>query len=332
MRHKLKILVISETSPGGTGSATYSSQVVTYLKGRHDIVLANSIADCKGDFDLVHVLDIKHFDPTLLRFIKCPLVVDVHDCYWIKGESFFPTPDMPIRIVFSWRRRKRYSRILSKASAVVVHSKYVLSRLEGRKGYVVPYSVEELERGARLEKRPPLVIFAGRDYFRKGLPVLLKAWEHVRRIHAGARLIVAGREYSHERFYFRRFKRDKSISFLGAVERGRLLDYMREARAVVLPSWTEAFGIVLIEAMACGAVPIGTNCEGIAEALRHGEAGLLIEKGNATALAKAILRTLDDDPRLDDIIEKGKQVVSEHSVRAMIDSLESVYQEVLSEG
>lgn len=332
MRHKLKILLIGNTSFTGTGSATYSSQVISSLKAQHDVVLAKSIVDCEGNFDIAHILDIKHFDPALLKFIKCPLLVDVHDCYWIKGESFFPTPDMPIRIVFSWRRRKRYSHILSKASAVVVHSKYVLSRLEWGRGYVVPYCVEELERGARLEKRPPLVIFAGRDYFRKGLPVLLKAWEHVRRIHAGARLIVAGREYPHERFYFRRFKRDKSISFLGAMERERLLDYMREARAVVLPSWTEAFGIVLIEAMACGAVPIGTNCEGIAEALRHGEAGLLVEKGNAMVLAKAILRTLDDDPRLEDIIEKGKQVVSEHSVRAMMDSLESAYQEVLSEG
>lgn len=329
MLHKLKILIISNPSVAGTGGATYSSQITVSLRERHEVVLFESVSDCRGDFDIAHVLDIKHFDPLLMREIKCPLVVDVHDCYWMSGESFFPSPDMPMRFIISWRRRRRYRDILKKASAVVVHSGYVLSRLAHERGYLVPYCVEKLEKGKSLEQRQPLVLFAGKDYFRKGLTVLLKAWEHVRRIHPGARLVIAGGEYLHERIYFRRAKKDKTICFLGALERAQVLDYMRKARAVVLPSWTEAFGIVLIEAMAAGAVPIGTNCGGIPEALRYGEAGILVEKGNPIALAQAVLRTLEDDPRLDALLERGAQAVKEYSIAAMMDSLEAVYSDVL---
>lgn len=299
------------------------------LKERYEVLSIEDVAERQCDFDIVHVLDIKHFEPSLLRNIKSPLIVDVHDCYWMKGESLFPSPDMAIRLMLSWRRRVSYQYVLREASAVIVHSRYVLSRLGHENVYVVPYAVEDVKPGIRLKERPPFVVFAGRDYFRKGLPLLLDAWDSVRRMCPGARLFIVGKEYPHERFLFSRLKMDKTISFLGDLERMKLLDYMRQARAVVLPSWTEAFGIVLIEAMAAGAIAIGTNSAGITEALRYGEAGFLVERGDKHALAEAILRTLDDDSRLEMLVERGLRVAKEHSVKAMMDSLELVYLDVM---
>lgn len=264
----------------------------------------------------------------MLKYIRAPFVIDVHDAHWAKGEPFYPIPDWPARWALGRLREHRYKPVLEKAAAIIVHSNHVAARIGSRKTRVVPYAVEAISPGPPLEERPPVVIFAGRDYFRKGLPVLLEAWDRVRRLRPGARLEIAGREFIHGRMYARIFAQHKSITLLGGISRDDLIERMRNARAVALPSYTESFGIVLLEAMAAGAIAIGSAAGGIPEALRGGEVGLLVQPGDARSLASALLKCLDDDPRFDDMVQRGFRIAAEHSVAAMVQAIEGVYGEV----
>lgn len=66
---------------------------------------------------------------------------------------------------------------------------------------------------------------------------------------------------------------------------------------IVLTTYAETFGLVLIEGMKCGLPVIGSNAGGVPEIIEHGKTGLLYEPGDAAGLA-ACLKQLADDPGL----------------------------------
>jgi len=334
MKNRQVLLILPEGT-AGTGGGTYS-QVLAGALARADnldVSVYKSEADLDKHYDIVHAVDLKHFDPALTPLIKSPLVVDVHDVYWLKGEQRFPTPDLPLRWYLDAKRRKRYAPVLKRADAVIAHSGYVASRIGHRRARVVGYAVEPLDAGPPLRERPPVVVFAGRDYFRKGLPVLVGAWKYVSAVRPDAVLYIAGREYAHGKLYARIAALQKTIKPLGDCPREKLLDIMRNAAAVVLPSWTEAYGIVLIEAAAMGTPAIASRVGGMPEALKDGKGGIIVEKARRRALARAILRCLAvcPDRELEEIARFAKNAADEYTIDKMVRSILDVYDEVAQE-
>jgi glycosyltransferase involved in cell wall biosynthesis len=120
---------------------------------------------------------------------------------------------------------------------------------------------------------------------------------------------------------------DSQVEFTGMLDRASLRLRMMEADVFVLPSLFETFGVVVIEAMSCGKPVIATVCGG-PEHILDASTGILIEAGNAKALAGAMIemhaRSGSYDPdliRLKALGEYGPQVVAK--------SLEGVYHEIL---
>ena len=104
------------------------------------------------------------------------------------------------------------------------------------------------------------ILFVGVDAERKGLPLVLRAFERVRRSFPGARLDVAGSD-----------GRDaEGIRFHGRVVGDELKQLFYDANVLVLPSYREPFGIVLLEAMMAKAVCVGTRVGGIGEVVEDG--------------------------------------------------------------
>ena len=329
----LRILLISPKNASGTGSWTYSNILAASLRKIDGLTVLefSAIADLSEKWDVVHALDLKHLDPNLVSAIRAPLVVDVHDVYWLRGEDFFPTPDLPARLILSAWRRRRYIPILNRAAAVITHSKYVAEKLAHPAAYLVPLAVEPLQPGPPLSERPLRVVFAGRDYFRKGLPVLLAAWRHVNTLRPDATLVIAGREYLHGMLYARLASPNRSVQLLGDISRDALLEEIKRARALALPSWAEAFGMVLIEAMSLKTPVVATRVGGIPEALDEGRAGILIEKGDKLALADGILRCLEPVPDKDliDMTRRALQTAAIYSADNLVKAVLRVYEEVL---
>lgn len=91
---------------------------------------------------------------------------------------------------------------------------------------------------------------------------------------------------------------DDRIVFHSAVLQTELIEFYRQAKALVFPSvWNEPFGMPTAEAMACGLPVVSTYSGGIPEIVEHGRTGLLVPRGDAEELARAIGQLLTDPTR-----------------------------------
>lgn len=138
-------------------------------------------------------------------------------------------------------------------------------------------------------------VFIGRLQRDKGLHVLAKAYASViRTVSRPTKLIVVGEDEQDLGAMMRARLGDKV-----AVEpfSDRPQDYLRLADAVVLPSFREGFGSVLIEGAAMGVPAVASRIYGVDCAVKDGETGLLFEAGDPAALAEA-MTTLVEQPDL----------------------------------
>ena len=153
------------------------------------------------------------------------------------------------------------------------------------------------ETAADLAERPARVLAVGRLSPEKGMDTLVAAFARTTR--TDARLTIAGD--GPERGRLERLAADlgvaERITFLGQVADVRPL--YREARLLAVPSRTEAFGMVLVEALAHGLPVVATACSGPVEILDGGQYGRLVPIEDPAALAAGIDQELGDpgDPR-----------------------------------
>jgi O-antigen biosynthesis rhamnosyltransferase len=144
------------------------------------------------------------------------------------------------------------------------------------------------------EKYPtPFVLFAGRHRYYKGLENLVKAAPGI-----GAHVVIAGD--GPERAGLMKLADDigVSISFSGTLSQEDLVAHVHAAQVVVFPSVerSEAYGISMLEAHACGTPVIATTLgTGVEFVNAHGETGLNVQPGDPTALAGAVNRLLEDE-------------------------------------
>jgi glycogen synthase len=104
------------------------------------------------------------------------------------------------------------------------------------------------------------------------------------------------------------------VSLEPALPRAALADAYREADAVLFPvTWNEPWGLVPLEAMACGAPVIATGTGGSAEYLQHERNCLIVEIGSAGSLAQAIERTAANPALRAQLHRGGLQTASRYS-------------------
>ncbi len=180
----------------------------------------------------------------------------------------------------------------------------------------------------------PYLLFVGRLASNKGLLPLLDAFAPLARDDPSATLVLVGADGGmRPAIEARRRALDlvRRVRILGHLESDTLLaDAYRDARAVVLPSEYEAFGLVLLEALAQGTPVVASRVGGIPEFVEDGRAGLLVPPLDVPAL-EAALRRLWDDPALGRRLGSyGRDtVVPRYSWERVADGLVAVYREVL---
>ena len=123
-----------------------------------------------------------------------------------------------------------------------------------------------------------------------------------------------------------------NIDFLGAVSRKDVLDYMRRARMVVVPSvWAEPFGLVALEPQGLGTPVIASRIGGLSEVLVHGQTGLYVEPEDIEGLAYAMQRLWDDPEEARRMGKLGKRrFKSNYSVSQHMSKIMAVYKELIS--
>jgi glycosyltransferase involved in cell wall biosynthesis len=162
----------------------------------------------------------------------------------------------------------------------------------------------------------------------KGHRTLLEAWPRVLARVPDAYLLVVGE--GHLRPELELMAADLGIESR-VVFAGRRDDIPAVTAALdvaVLPSYREAQGLVVLEAMALSRPIVATRVGGIPEMIEDGVSGLLVPPHDAPALADAIARLLLDHPLADTIARRGHDVVHDRfSVEFMVRAIEDLYDE-----
>jgi glycosyltransferase involved in cell wall biosynthesis/folate-dependent phosphoribosylglycinamide formyltransferase PurN len=173
----------------------------------------------------------------------------------------------------------------------------------------------------------PVVVYTGRLVTYKGLPSLLRAWREV----PDALLVLVGEGgadiHSCEQ-QLRDFVGSNGLSdrvrFTGAVE--RVEDWLRAADLFVFPTENEAFGLSLVEAMACGLASVTTRVGGLRDIVADGDNALVIAAGDDTALATAMRVLLGDAERRAAMGRAARQDAERRfSLSAVTDAYEALF-------
>jgi glycosyltransferase involved in cell wall biosynthesis len=148
--------------------------------------------------------------------------------------------------------------------------------------------------------------FAGQWVARKGLDLLLQAWRALAPglpncelyVAGGASLWknvagVSGAEELAARIHA--MERDQLLLCVGALPRSAMPAFWAAVDIAVVPSLYEPFGLVALEALACGVPVVAAGVGGLKEIVVDGECGLLVPPGDAAALARALHRLLADE-------------------------------------
>jgi UDP-glucose:(heptosyl)LPS alpha-1,3-glucosyltransferase len=185
--------------------------------------------------------------------------------------------------------------------------------------------------GVRPEER--VLLFVGSDYRRKGLGTLLRALAILRRGGAPARAIVVGRERPRRLAAFRAQARalgvEGAVFFAGM--QADVAPFFAAADLFVFPSHFDAFGLVILEAMAAGLPVIASARAGASECVRAGETGeVFADPDDAEAVAAIVARSLAEDVRRRQG-EAARREAARYSWEEHLARLVEVYGEVAAE-
>ena len=181
----------------------------------------------------------------------------------------------------------------------------------------------------------PLLLFVGRLVPYKGLRVLLRAFRIVRSHIPSAQLLIVGGGPQEPllKSTVAQYGLSQVVHFLGVLSRQRLRDAYSASDVFVLPSRSrsEAFGIVLLEAMAQGKPVVATHVGGIPYVVNDRETGLLVPPFDPEPLANALIQLLQDPQYRRQLGQAGRKRVQTHFIREPItQQLEELYYRLLA--
>ncbi|MCU0606095.1 MAG: glycosyltransferase family 4 protein [Candidatus Edwardsbacteria bacterium] len=187
----------------------------------------------------------------------------------------------------------------------------------------------------------PVVTYAGQWNARKGFDVLLAAKrllqqrgvKFVLRLAGGGDLWPGPSGFSQEETSSLLNGLD-DVERLGKLSQHELSAALARSTIAVVPSvWAEPFGKAAIEAMACGLPVIASRAGGLLEIVRHGETGLLVEPGDAVALADAMQQLIEDRDRTRVMGREARsEAVRRFSLDQWIQRFEDLHAEILADG
>lgn len=183
----------------------------------------------------------------------------------------------------------------------------------------------EVQEALAARREGHTILFLGRVNWKKGLDRLIPAMRNV----SGARLLIAGNDDENYRPKLEALARasgvEDRVEFLGPVYGDDKWALIRAAKLLVLPSYSENFGIVALEAMACGCPVVLTPEVGIAKAIGEAGAGI-VSDGDPERLGHAIAALLANPELRRTMGEVGRRLARERfSWDAIAEQMDDAY-------
>ena len=174
-------------------------------------------------------------------------------------------------------------------------------------------------------KKGGYALFVGRLSEEKGVDILFDSWRG-----ATAKLKVVGdgplKEYV-------KSETSKCIEFLGRKDKAEVLDLVRNADFIIMPStWYEGFPMVLVEAFSCGTPALVSRLGSMAEVVEDGVTGLHFEAGNAQDLAEKAQRLMDNPEYTREMGKNArKEYLAKYTPEKNYEMIMDIYQQAIEE-
>ncbi|ARI77271.1 N-acetyl-alpha-D-glucosaminyl L-malate synthase BshA [Halobacillus mangrovi] len=193
-------------------------------------------------------------------------------------------------------------------------------------------STQELKKDYCIEEHEKVIIHISNFRKVKRVPDVIHAFSKiVHDVPSKLLLVGDGPEYSDCYQLVQELGIENRVLFLGKQE--NVSDLLSISDLKLLLSEKESFGLVLLEAMACGVPCIGTNIGGIPEVIDHGETGFIVELGNIDQIASFAIRILTDEKTMTDFSSQAREVVKDKFASSTIlGQYEELYKQVMSDG
>lgn len=174
----------------------------------------------------------------------------------------------------------------------VVWESYVARGFDPNRIYIIPFgaNIENFKpRDSALDDTSVFkVVCVAQVGARKGVRDLLATWSRLNWRPSDAQLVVIGRIDSEMRILIDQCPR--GVSFLGALGRDKVIGHLQSSHVFFLPTLEEGMAISILEAMACGCVPVTTFQSGADSIIQDGVNGYLLESHDVEGFCKSLDR------------------------------------------
>lgn len=294
----------------------------------HDVTVSTDVAESDGDkasfpYEVFHQPSRKmllrlwqQHDVVVMMNVSLnalwPIVLTNTPTVYVHQSAYYIDRDERR----NWRERLKL-KIASRTDANICASQFIKEATGLSKSVVVPNCYDDnIFSSKEFADRPREIAFVGRLVSDKGCDLLLHA---VATLPTAINLAVTVIGDGPEMQSLKKLASELGLTrvrFTGSLTPPRVADELRKHQLLVVPSlWREPFGIVALEGMACGCVPLVADGGGLPEAV--GDAGMVFKRGNEDDLAEKLLRLLKSEPLRSTIQGKAEPHLAQHRASEM---------------
>jgi len=298
------------------------------------------------NYDLVHISLVWNF-PVFCSSVACiinniPFIISPH------GTLNYEAINIKSKNKKNFYFKLIAQHYLKRASAIHFttedEKENVLNHLKlNNKNFIVPNGIDieeykQLPQAGSFKKKYPLlmnskyILFLGRINYKKGLDLLAKAFGELSRIYPDLYMVVAGPDNSYQKELekiLRELHVFEKVVFTGLLSGVDILEAYTDAELFVLSSYSENFGMTVIEAMACGTPVVISNMVGIHREVKNNNAGIITEN-KVESLVDAMRSLLENRELSKKYSNNGKQFVAQYyDIDKVADMMIREYEKIL---
>lgn len=291
------------------------------FRGKYDIVI-----DCENG--------VPFFTPL---YVKEPIYALMHH---VHQDVFFFSLLKPFAMLASFLEKDVMPFIYRNIKFITVSQSSKLEMLQlgiGQAGIDVVnpgINPKEFENIISKKTEHPSVLFLGRLKAYKSVNILIKAFKVVLEKCPQAKLIIAGSGDEEENLkkLSEELKINQYVQFLGKVTDMKKISLLQSSWMLVNTSMMEGWGIVVIEANACGTPVIASDVPGLRDSVSNGKGGYLLPYGNVEIFAEKIIEIINDHKQREILSTDAKNWAENFSwEKSGLDFLSIINENVINE-